>query len=189
MNLGGNPVVSTSMKLEAITSTSQTVLPDAKRWAGWQASCFVTMAAVLAALLYFGGNVIGYGAPPQLILPLSISSIDHSKPPPPVLTIRVASMAGNVSDAQVGDFVWFVSGRINPLDEAGLRGVLRDYALDVNASTRREGLDPSTGLSSNLVRFEIDARCPAENYLRLLQIARECGLWKLYFSVRCITVL
>lgn len=176
------------MILKAITSTSQTVLPHAKQWTGWQASCFVTMTAVLAAFLYFGGNAIGYGAPPQLILPLSISCIDHSKTPPPVLTIRVASLAGNVRDAQVGDFAWFVSGRINPLDEAELRGVLRDYAVEVNPRHRREGLDPSTGLSSNLVKFEIDARCPAENYLRLLQIASECGLWQLYFSVRCIDV-
>lgn len=172
------------MKWNEATTTSQAFLPQARLWAGWQASCFVTMAAVLAAFLYFGGNMISYGGPPRLLLPHSLSATEDSKRPPRALAVRVASHSGNVCEPDANDFVWFVPARINPVDEGEMRRVLQDYAREVNPAFDRPGLDLSTGLSHNVLKLQIDARCPAENYLRLLQIARECGIWKLYFSAQ-----
>lgn len=94
------------------------------------------------------------------------------------------SHAGNICEHDANDFVWFVPARINPVDEGEMRRVLQGYAGEVNPALDRPGLDPSTGLSQNVLKLQIDARCPAENYTRLLQIARECGIWKLYFSAQ-----
>ena len=172
------------MKWRESTATSEALLLTGRLRAGWQAACFSTLSAVLAAFLYFGGNVVGYGAPPRLILPPSISGYENCKTSPPVLTIRIASLSGNLSNPAVHDFAWFIPGLIEPLSEADLLEILKNYAADVCPASLRFGLDAETGLSHNLVKLQIDARCPAESYVRLLQIARECGIWQLYFSVQ-----
>ena len=163
--------------------SSREMLPTAGLMAGWQGCCYVTLMAVLSAFLYFGGNSIQYGSPPSVVLPQADNAYENSFRRRFTLTLYLAPVRGERESASPGPFGCFVWGVIDPLSTEDLRAFLGDYARLEDPSWKLRGINGATGLSENLVSLSIDARCRASDFIPLLELLRDCGIWRLRFNL------
>jgi len=159
------------------------MLPTAGLMAGWQGCCYVTLTAVLSAFLYFGGNSIQYGSPPFVVLPQAVNASESPSGRGGHLTLYLAPVRGERESAYPGPFACFGWGLVNPLSTEELRAFLGSYARLKNPSRRLRGINGATGLSENLVSLSIDARCRASDFIPLLELLRDCGIWRLRFNL------
>jgi len=113
----------------------------------------------------------------DLRLPDSLTAPDAPANRDKLFTVNIASLAG-----QDQAFGWFCYGDPNPRNPNEMRSILAREAAATAPAEGKPGPD-ADGISENVVVVRCDARCPAGEFGKLIELMAAARLYKVKVAV------
>ncbi|MCB9894662.1 MAG: biopolymer transporter ExbD [Planctomycetes bacterium] len=113
----------------------------------------------------------------DLRLPDSLTAGDTPLGPERLFTVHIAQVG-----ASEASFGWFCYGDSRPRSSDEMRAILAREAAVTAPAEGKPGLDPD-GISENVVVVRCDARCPASEFGKLIELMAAVRLYKVKIAV------
>lgn len=108
-------------------------------------------------------------------LTVPANSEDHDRR----FTVHIAPVNATHGDDLPGEFAWFCYGEPNPKSIDEMRAILEFEARVTDPRQGKPGTDPATGISENTVLVRCDARAPAAEFGKLVELMGAAKMYRL----------
>ncbi|GIK53699.1 MAG: biopolymer transporter ExbD [Planctomycetaceae bacterium] len=115
----------------------------------------------------------------QLRLPDALSAVAEEKAAPKLFTIHVAPVNQGSYEALPKDFGWFCYGAPTPKSPDEMKAILNQEARRVDTTRKLPGWSEADNRSENLIAVRVDARAPAGEFAKLIELMVEVRMYKI----------
>jgi biopolymer transport protein ExbD len=118
----------------------------------------------------------------NLRLPDALAANEAPPEEQKIFTVHIAPL-DQKSDTDLPDkYGWFCHGEMTPRTIDEMRGILAKEAALVDPSRKMTGFGPD-GISENMVLVRCDARAPAENFGKLIELMVEVKMYRIKIAI------
>ncbi len=114
-----------------------------------------------------------------LRLPDAVSAFEDPKNTPKIFTVHIAPVNQMGFEDFPKEFGWFCFGAPTPKTPDEMKAILGQEARRVDASRKLEGWSEANNRSENIVAVRCDARCPAGEFARLIELMVDARMYKI----------
>lgn len=118
----------------------------------------------------------------NLRLPDAISANKEPQNAKKIFTVHIASADQSSKDAIPKNWGWFCFGEPRPKSPDEMRPILDKMAALVDAGKDYTGRN-AQGISENMIYVRCDARCPAGEFAKLIELLVEVKMYKIKVAV------
>jgi biopolymer transport protein ExbD len=115
----------------------------------------------------------------SLRLPDAISGVEDTRETPKLFTVHIAPANQGVYKDMPDGYGWFCYGHPTPKTPDEMKSILNQEARRVDASRKLDGWSEENNRSENLIAVRCDARCPAGEFAKLIELMVEVRMYKI----------
>ncbi|MCA8915268.1 MAG: biopolymer transporter ExbD [Planctomycetes bacterium] len=118
----------------------------------------------------------------NLRLPDALAANEPDPKEKKLFTVHIAPINQSGDVAMPDEFGWFCYGDANPRSIDEMRGILTKEAAIVDPDRDLLGIGPD-GISENMVVVRCDARAPASNFGKLIELMASLMMYKIKIAI------
>lgn len=119
----------------------------------------------------------------NLRLPDALAANEEDPQAKKIFTVHIAPANQSKADDDLPDqFGWFCFGEGRPKTVDEMKGILAKVASLVDPAKEYPGLN-AAGISENMIYVRCDARCPAGEFARLIEMMVEAKMYKIKVGI------
>lgn len=119
----------------------------------------------------------------NLQLPDALAANDEDPQAKKIFTVHIApANQGKAFEALPDQFGWFCYGESTPRTAEEMKGILAKVATLVDPGKEYTGLN-ANGISENMIYVRCDARCPAGEFARLIEMMVEAKMYRIKVGI------
>ncbi|MEZ5992416.1 MAG: biopolymer transporter ExbD [Planctomycetota bacterium] len=118
----------------------------------------------------------------SLRLPDALAANDEDPNAKKIFTVHIAPVNQGASEDMPDEFGWFCYGEPTPRGADEMKGILESVASTVNPEIEYPGRGPD-GISENMLLVRCDARCPAGEFGKLIELMVEARMYKIKIAI------
>jgi biopolymer transport protein ExbD len=118
----------------------------------------------------------------NLRLPDALAANEEPQNAKKLFTVHIAPLNQSSDTAMPEEFGWFCYGDATPRNIDEMRGILTKEAALVDPDRELMGIGPD-GISENMVLVRCDARAPASNFGKLIELMASLMMYKIKIAI------
>jgi len=118
----------------------------------------------------------------DLRLPDALAANDEEEDAKKLFTVHIAPVNQGTVEAMPENFGWFCYGEPNPRNLDEMRSILEKEASLQDTTRDLPGRGPD-GISENMVLVRCDARCPAGEFGKLIELMVQVQMYKIKIAI------
>jgi biopolymer transport protein ExbD len=118
----------------------------------------------------------------SLRLPDAVAANEEDPNAKKIFTVHIAPVNQGASEDLPEDFGWFCYGEPNARTPDEMKGILEAEASRVDPAIEYPGRD-AEGISENMILVRCDARCPAGEFGKLIELMVEARMYKIKIAI------
>jgi biopolymer transport protein ExbD len=118
----------------------------------------------------------------DLRLPDALAANDEEEDAKKLFTVHIAPVNQGTVEAMPENFGWFCYGEPTPRNLDEMRSILEKEASLVDTTRELPGRGPD-GISENIVLVRCDARCPAGEFGKLIELMVQVQMYKIKIAI------
>jgi len=115
----------------------------------------------------------------SLRLPDAIAAAEDPKRAPKLFTVHIAPANQGSYEDLPKEFGWFCYGHPTPKTPDEMKSILNQEARRVDPQRELPGWSEADNRSENLIAVRVDARCPAGEFAKLIELMVEVRMYKI----------
>jgi biopolymer transport protein ExbD len=119
----------------------------------------------------------------NLRLPDALAANDEDPRAQKLFTVHIAPINQSSDEDLPSEFGWFCYGEPLPKNVDEMKAILDKEAAIVDETRELTGRDPATGISENMVIVRCDARCPAGEFGKLIEMMAALKMYRIKIAI------